>query len=45
VDESYIWPDALGKDEIASVSESEIVAVWPHHSEVPRDLWGHLFVL
>jgi len=43
VDESYIWPDALGKDEIAAVSESEIVAVWPHRSEVPRDLWGHLY--
>ena len=43
VDEGYIWPDALGKDEIAAVSESEIVAVWPHRSEVPRDLWGHLF--
>ena len=43
VDESYIWPDALGKDEIAAVSESEIVAVWPHRSEVPRDVWGHLF--
>ena len=43
VDESYIWPDALGRDEVAVVSESEIVAVWPHRSEVPRDLWGHLF--
>jgi transcriptional regulator with XRE-family HTH domain len=43
VDESYIWPDALGKDEITAVSESEIVAVWPHRSEVPRDTWGHLF--
>ena len=43
VDESYIWPYALGKDEIAAVSESEIVAVWPHRSEVPRDTWGHLF--
>jgi transcriptional regulator with XRE-family HTH domain len=43
VDEAYIWPDAMGKDEIAAVSESEIVAVWPHRSEVPRDLWGHLF--
>ena len=40
VDESYIWPDALGKDEIAAVSESEIVAVWPHRSEVPRDIVG-----
>ena len=43
VDESYIWPDALGRDEVAVVSESEIVAVWPHRSEVPRDTWGHLF--
>ena len=43
VDESYIWPDALGRDEVAIVSESEVVAVWPHRSEVPRDTWGHLF--
>ena len=43
VDESYIWPDALGRDEVAGVSESEVVAVWPHRSEVPRDVWGHLF--
>ena len=25
------------------MSESEVVAVWPHRSEVPRDTWGHLF--
>ena len=43
VDESYIWPDALGRDEVAAVSESEVVAVYPHRSEVPRDVWGHLF--
>jgi hypothetical protein len=43
VDESYIWPDALGRDQVAAVSESEIVAVYPHRSEVPRDVWGHLF--
>jgi transcriptional regulator with XRE-family HTH domain len=43
VDESYIWPDALGRDEVAIVSESEVVAVYPHRSEVPRDVWGHLF--
>src|SRR5580658_2342482 len=43
VDESYIWPDALGRDEVAAASESEIVAVYPHRSEVPRDVWGHLF--
>ena len=43
VDESYIWPDALGRNEVAVVSESEVVAVYPHRSEVPRDVWGHLF--
>ena len=43
VDESYIWPDALGRDQVAAVSESEIVAVYPNRSEVPRDVWEHLF--
>ncbi len=43
VDESYIWPDALGRDEVAVVSGSEVVAVYPHRSEVPRDVRGHLF--
>jgi len=31
------------RDEVAVVSESEVVAVYPHRSEVPRDVWGHLF--
>jgi transcriptional regulator with XRE-family HTH domain len=43
VDESYIWPDALDRDQVTAVSESEIVAVYPHRSEVPRDVWRHLF--
>jgi transcriptional regulator with XRE-family HTH domain len=43
VDESYIWPDALGRDEVAAVSGNEVVAVYPHRSEVPRDVWGHVF--
>ena len=43
VDESYIWPGALDRDQVMAVSESEIVAVYPHRSEVPRDVWGHLF--
>jgi transcriptional regulator with XRE-family HTH domain len=43
VDESYIWPDALGREQVAAVSENEIVAIYPHRSEVPRDVWGHLF--
>jgi transcriptional regulator with XRE-family HTH domain len=43
VDESYIWPDALGRDEVAAVSQSEVVTVWPHRWAVPRDTWGHFF--
>jgi lambda repressor-like predicted transcriptional regulator len=43
VDESYIWPDALDRDEIVAASESEIIAVYPHRWSVPRDTWRHLF--
>lgn len=43
VDESYIWPDALDRDEVVAASESEIVAVYPHRWAVPRDTWRHLF--
>jgi transcriptional regulator with XRE-family HTH domain len=43
VDESYIWPDALDRDQITAASESEILAVYPHRWAVPRDIWGHLF--
>jgi transcriptional regulator with XRE-family HTH domain len=43
VDESYIWPDALDRDEIATASESEIVAVYPHRWAVPPEAWAHLF--
>jgi hypothetical protein len=43
VDEVYIWPDALDRDEIVTASESEIVAVYPHRWAVPREAWGRLF--
>ena len=43
VDEAYIWPDALDRDEVAAVSQSEVVQVWPHRWAVPRDTWGHFF--
>ena len=43
VDESYIWPDAMGRDEVAAASQSEIVAVYPHRWAVPRDTLGHFF--
>ena len=43
VDEAYIWPDALDRDQVMSASESEIIAVYPHRWAAPRDAWGHLF--
>ncbi|HET6292225.1 MAG TPA: helix-turn-helix transcriptional regulator [Kribbella sp.] len=43
VDESYLWPDALSRDQVVAASESEVIAVFPHRSEVPRDAWRRLF--
>jgi len=43
VDESYIWPDALDRDEVTAVSQSEVIQVWPHRWAVPRETWGHFF--
>ncbi|WP_066942344.1 helix-turn-helix domain-containing protein [Microtetraspora fusca] len=43
MDESYLWPEALSREQVASASESEIVTVYPHRWAVPRDAWGRLF--
>jgi transcriptional regulator with XRE-family HTH domain len=43
VAESFLWPDALTRDQVASAAQSEIVHVYPHRWTVPRDLWVHLF--
>ncbi|WP_067143171.1 helix-turn-helix domain-containing protein [Microtetraspora malaysiensis] len=43
MDESYLWPEALTREQVASASESEIVTVYPHRWAVPRDAWGRLF--
>ncbi|MGI5168203.1 XRE family transcriptional regulator [Spirillospora sp. CA-253888] len=42
-DETYLWPDALTKEQIVSASSSEIVTIYPHRWAVPRDAWGRLF--
>lgn len=42
-EEVYLWPDALTRDEAAAASQSEIVTVYPHRSEVPRDVLGRFF--
>ncbi|MFF3667233.1 helix-turn-helix domain-containing protein [Microtetraspora malaysiensis] len=43
MDESYLWPEALTREQVASASESEIVTVYPHRWAIPRDAWGRLF--
>jgi transcriptional regulator with XRE-family HTH domain len=43
VDEVYLWPDALPREVVGAASESEVLAVYPHRWEVPRDAWERLF--
>jgi transcriptional regulator with XRE-family HTH domain len=43
VDESYLWPDALPHEIVGAASEAEILAVYPHRWEAPRDAWHRLF--
>ncbi|MGC9666853.1 XRE family transcriptional regulator [Planosporangium sp. 12N6] len=43
VDEAYLWPDALTRDQVANASESEIVNIYPHRWTVPSDLWRNFF--
>src|SRR3569833_690293 len=43
VDETYLWPDAISRQQVATASESEIVNVYPHRWTMPRDIWGRLF--
>jgi len=43
VDEAYLWPGALSRDQVAAASLSEVLAIYPHRSDVPRDAWEHLF--
>jgi transcriptional regulator with XRE-family HTH domain len=42
VDESFLWPNALSREQVAAASESEIIAVYPHRWAVPRDTWQRL---
>lgn len=43
VDETYLWPDALTRDQVGSASESEIVTIYPHRWMVPSELWRNVF--
>lgn len=43
VDETYLWPDALTSQQTTAASQSEVIAVYPRRTAVPRDAWGRLF--
>jgi transcriptional regulator with XRE-family HTH domain len=43
VDEAYLWPDALTRDQVADASESEIINIYPHRWAVPSELWRNFF--
>jgi transcriptional regulator with XRE-family HTH domain len=43
VDEVYLWPDALTRDQVANASESEIVTVYAYRWMVSRDVWHNFF--
>lgn len=43
VDESYLWPDALTRNQIAAASESEVITLYPHRWAVPREVWAQHF--
>lgn len=43
VDEAYLWPDALSKEQVTVASQSELLAVYPHRAGIPREVWERLF--
>jgi hypothetical protein len=40
--ENYLWPDALAPERAAEIGESEVVRIYPHRHNVPRELWTRL---
>lgn len=43
VDEVYLWPGALSREQVAAASDGEVLAIYAHRSDVPRDVWQQLF--
>src|ERR1039458_282714 len=43
VDEGYLWPGALSREQVAEASDNEVIAIYPHRSDVPREAWERLF--
>jgi transcriptional regulator with XRE-family HTH domain len=43
VDEAYLWPGALSREQVTAASDSEVLAIYAHRSDVPREAWVQLF--
>jgi transcriptional regulator with XRE-family HTH domain len=43
VDEAYLWPGALSREQVTAASDSEVLAIYAHRSDVPHDVWVQLF--
>lgn len=43
VDEAYLWPGALSREQVTAASDSEVLAIYAHRSDVPREEWERLF--
>ena len=43
LDEAYLWPGALSREQVAAASDSEVLSIYAHRSDVPRDVWERLF--
>ncbi len=43
VDEAYLWPGALSREQITAASDSEVLAIYAHRSDVPQEAWAQLF--
>jgi transcriptional regulator with XRE-family HTH domain len=43
VDEGYLWPGALSREQVSAASDSEVLAIYAHRSDVPREAWVQLF--
>lgn len=42
-DEAYFWPNALSREQATAASDSEVLTVYPHRSDVPGEAWERLF--
>ena len=43
VDEAYLWPGALSREQVTAASDSEVLAIYAHRSDVPREEGERLF--